>query len=64
MNQDTLQGQWKQLSGTIKAKWGKLTDDDLQRAEGNKDYLLGKLQEHYGLAKDKAEAHLKEIGYI
>jgi uncharacterized protein YjbJ (UPF0337 family) len=64
MNEDTIKGQWKQLSGTIKAKWGKLTDDDLQRAEGNREHLLGKLQEHYGLAKDKAEAHLKEIGYI
>lgn len=63
MNEDTVKGKWKQLSGKLKEKWGKLTDDDLKRAEGNKDYLVGKLQEHYGLAKDKAEHHLKELGH-
>lgn len=63
MNEDTVKGKWKQLSGKLKEKWGKLTDDDLKRAEGNKDYLVGKLQEHYGLAKDKAEQHLKDLGH-
>lgn len=62
MNKDTVKGNWKQLSGKLKEKWGKLTDDDLKAAEGNNEYLLGKLQEHYGLAKDKATANLKEIG--
>ena len=64
MNEDTVEGRWKQLSGKIKQKWGKLTDDDLKTAEGNKDYLLGKLQEHYGLARDKAEQRLKELGCV
>lgn len=63
MNEDTVKGKWRQLSGKLKEKWGKLTDDDLKRAEGNKDYLVGKLQEHYGLAKDKAEQHLKDLGH-
>jgi len=62
MNENIVKGNWKQLSGKIKAKWGKLTDDDLKTAEGNLEYLYGKLQEHYGLAKDKAEQHLKELG--
>lgn len=62
MNEDTVKGKWKQLSGKIKQKWGKLTDDDLTRSEGNQDYLVGKLQEHYGIAKDKAQQHLKELG--
>ncbi len=61
MNEDIAAGKWKQLSGKIKAKWGKLTDDDMQKAEGNEEYLRGKLQEHYGLAKDKADAALKEL---
>lgn len=39
MNEDRIQGKWKQLTGTIKEKWGKLTDDDLQVAEGNAEYL-------------------------
>jgi len=64
MNKDTVQGNWKQLSGKIKAKWGKLTDDDLTRAEGNREHLLGKLQEHYGLAKDQADQNLKELGFV
>ncbi len=64
MNEDIVKGNWKQLSGKIKAKWGKLTDNDLEKAEGNKEYLLGKLQEHYGLAKDKAEQNLKDIGHV
>jgi uncharacterized protein YjbJ (UPF0337 family) len=62
MNEDTVKGKWKQVSGKLKEKWGKLTDDDITRSEGHKDYLIGKLQEHYGLAKDKAEQHLKELG--
>lgn len=64
MNEDIVKGNWKQISGKIKEKWGKLTDDDLKTAEGNKDYLLGKLQEHYGLAKDKAEQNLKDLGHV
>jgi len=62
MNENIVKGNWKQLAGKIKQKWGKLTDDDLQKAEGNKEYLIGKLEEHYGLAKDKAKKNLKEIG--
>lgn len=61
MNEDTAKGNWKQVSGKIKQKWGKLTDDDLMKAEGNQDYLFGKLQEHYGLAKDEVESFLKDL---
>lgn len=61
MNQDTIKGQWKQLGGSIKAKWGKLTDDDLKVAEGNSEYLAGKLQERYGVARDEAEKQVKEF---
>jgi uncharacterized protein YjbJ (UPF0337 family) len=64
MNEDTVKGNWKQLSGKIKQKWGKLTDDDLLKAEGNREYLVGKLQEHYGLAKDKAEQQLKDFDHF
>jgi uncharacterized protein YjbJ (UPF0337 family) len=63
MNEDTIEGTWKQIAGKIKQKWGKLTNDDLQRASGQREYLLGRLQEHYGLAKEKAEAELKALGY-
>ena len=63
MNRDTAQGNWQQLKGKIKQKWGKLTDDDLTRAEGDKDYLVGKLHEQYGLAKDRAKDELHDLGY-
>jgi uncharacterized protein YjbJ (UPF0337 family) len=61
MNEDKIKGQWKQLSGKLKAKWGQLTDDDLKVAEGNSEYLAGKLQERYGIAKDEAHKQIKEF---
>ena len=61
MNKDQIQGQWQQLKGKIKEKWGKLTDDDLTQINGKRDILLGKLQSHYGYAKEKAEEHLKDF---
>jgi len=61
MNQDRIAGQWKQLKGKIKEKWGKLTDDDLTRANGDVEYLAGKVQERYGIARDEAEKQVKEF---
>ncbi len=61
MNNDRIKGQWKQLAGTLKAKWGKLTDDDLMVAEGNSEYLVGRIQERYGVAKDEAERQVREF---
>lgn len=61
MNSDRIEGNWKQLSGTLKEKWGKLTDDDLQQVDGKREKLVGKLQERYGIAKDKAEQELKHF---
>ncbi|MEX0312172.1 MAG: CsbD family protein [Tateyamaria sp.] len=55
MNWDTIKGNWKQMTGAIKEKWGELTDDDLQEAEGDREQLVGKIQERYGVAKDEAE---------
>jgi uncharacterized protein YjbJ (UPF0337 family) len=60
MNWDTIQGNWKQLTGQAKTQWGKLTDDDLQAVAGHRDKLAGKLQERYGIAKDAAEKQLKD----
>jgi uncharacterized protein YjbJ (UPF0337 family) len=62
MNKDRIQGQWKQLAGTLKEKWGRLTDDDLDVAEGNAEYLAGKLQERYGIAREEAERQVREFG--
>lgn len=61
MNEDRIKGQWKQLAGKIKTQWGKLTDDDLTVAEGNSEYLAGKVQERYGVAKDEAEKQVRDF---
>jgi uncharacterized protein YjbJ (UPF0337 family) len=61
MNSDTIKGQWKQLNGRIKAQWGKLTDDDLTVAEGNGEYLAGKVQERYGVTKELALKQVEEF---
>lgn len=61
MNQDIIKGKWKQLSGQAKVQWNKLTDDDLGVADGHREYLLGKLQERYGWARDQAEGEVKKF---
>jgi uncharacterized protein YjbJ (UPF0337 family) len=61
MNNDRIKGNWKQLAGKIKAQWGDLTDDDLTVAEGNQEYLVGKLQERYGIARDEAARQVRDF---
>lgn len=60
MNEDTIQGNWKQFKGKVKEQWGKLTDDDLNVIAGKRDQLLGKIQERHGIAKDAADQQLKD----
>jgi uncharacterized protein YjbJ (UPF0337 family) len=61
MNWDEIKGDWKQFTGKIKSKWGKLTDDDLTQIGGKRDQLAGKLQTHYGHTKEEAEKHIDEF---
>ncbi len=61
MNQDILEGKWRQLSGDIKRRWGKLTDDDVDIAKGDLDVLAGKLQERYGYARDRARREIEDF---
>ena len=58
MNTDILKGQWKQVQGKARQQWGKLTDDDLTMIKGDKDVLLGKIQEHYGRTREEAMAEV------
>jgi uncharacterized protein YjbJ (UPF0337 family) len=58
MNEDILKGQWKQLQGRIRQQWGKLTDDDLAQIKGDRDMLMGKIQEHYGRSRQEAQQDL------
>ena len=61
MNWDQIQGDWKQVTGKVKEKWGKLTDNDLTVVAGKRDQLAGVLQERYGYAKEQAEKELDEF---
>jgi uncharacterized protein YjbJ (UPF0337 family) len=58
MNKDISEGQWKQIRGKAKAWWGKLTDDDLDRAAGKFDVLAGLIQEKYGYTRQRAAAEI------
>ncbi|MFN7993212.1 MAG: CsbD family protein [Bryobacteraceae bacterium] len=58
MNSDEMQGKWKQLTGAVREKWGKLTDDDLTAIAGKRDQFIGKLQERYGMSREQAERDL------
>jgi uncharacterized protein YjbJ (UPF0337 family) len=61
MNWDQVEGKWKQTKGQVKEKWGKLTDDDLDIIDGKRQQLVGKIQEHYGIAREVAEAQADEF---
>ncbi len=61
MNWDQIKGNWKQLTGRAREKWGDLTDDDLERIAGNRDMLIGKIQEQYGIGKQEAERQVKDF---
>ena len=58
MNTDVFQGRWQQLKGKARVKWGKLTNDDIDQISGERDKLVGKLRERYGLERDKAEVEV------
>jgi uncharacterized protein YjbJ (UPF0337 family) len=55
MNWDQVKGKWQQVKGQVRAKWGKLTDDDLDRIEGRREELVGRIRERYGYQKDQVE---------
>ncbi len=55
MNWEMISGQWTEMKGKLRSKWGKLTDDDVEVIAGKKDVLVGRLQQRYGLEKEEAE---------
>lgn len=60
MNKDIFEGKWEQIKGAVREKWGDLTDDDLAQIDGNRERLLGKIQEAYGRSREAAEREIKE----
>lgn len=61
MASDVLEGQWKQVKGSVQERWGKLTDDEVDEIQGQRTQLVGKLQEKYGYTKEKAEAEVADF---
>lgn len=61
MSSNTLNGKWLLIRGDIKKAWGKLTDNDLDEINGDIDRLSGKLQEHYGYSRDKAQREIDDF---
>ena len=60
MNWDQVEGKWKQFTGSAQAKWGELTNDELDQIEGNRENLEGKIQEKYGIEKEEAKRQVDE----
>ncbi len=60
MNNDILEGKWKQLQGQAREWWGKLTDDDLKQVGGKFDQFVGLLQQRYGYSREQAEAEISQ----
>lgn len=60
MNSDIVEGKWKQMKGAVQTKWGKITDDEFDQIKGNRERLVGILQEKYGHQKDKARKEVDD----
>jgi uncharacterized protein YjbJ (UPF0337 family) len=61
MNRNILEGNWKQIRGSIREKWGELTDDELDQIAGKRDKLAGILQERYGYTQMEAERQIDDF---
>ena len=60
MNSDEMKGKWKQMKGSVRERWGKLTDDDVDIINGQNEQLVGKIQEKYGIAKAEAQRQVDD----
>ena len=60
MDWNRVEGNWKQVKGQVEAKWGQLTDDELDEINGNRERLEGKIQERYGIARDQVRRDIDD----
>lgn len=61
MNEDILKGKWHQVKGAVKAQWGRLTNDDLDTIAGEREKLVGRIQELYGESKENVAKTLDRL---
>ena len=62
MNWEQVEGRWKQLTGSAKENWNKLSDDELQKISGKREQLAAKIQETYGISRREAEKQVWDWG--
>jgi len=61
MNENILEGKWKQLRGYLRERWGEITDDELDQIAGKRDRLAGLLQERYGYTQMEADQQIDDF---
>ena len=61
MNEDTIKGKWLELKGEILNHWGNMTDDELDRTQGNTASIMGLIQQKYGAKKEEIQEKLNDI---
>jgi uncharacterized protein YjbJ (UPF0337 family) len=59
MKWDQIESQWRELAGSARAHWNKLTDEDCQAIAGTKEHLVGRIQKRYGVAREEAEKQVE-----
>ena len=62
VNWDVIKGKWTQLKGSARSQWGQLTDDEWDQIAGDREQLIGKLQERYGVTSAFFASYGPEIG--
>lgn len=60
MHWDRIEGNWRQLRGSTKERWGRLLEDEFEHPAGQRDTLVGRIQERYGSARDEAENQVRD----
>ncbi|MBO6901091.1 MAG: CsbD family protein [Rhizobiaceae bacterium] len=60
MNWSIVEGKWNQLKGSIQSKWGKLTDSEIEEIKGDREKMIGKIQERYGKTREAAEKEVND----
>jgi len=62
MNSDVIAGHWDQIKSDVRGRWARITDNDLERADGDFEYLVGLVQARYGMIREVAERQVREFG--
>lgn len=61
MNSDMLKGKWKEVKGSVRSKWGELTDDEIEHAAGEREKIEGLVQQKYGRTKEQAKKEVSDF---